>query len=414
MIIEFGVKNFKSIREKVILSMVASKDSSHIEELYEYNKINILRGAVLYGANASGKTTFIDSLAYFRYLVTNCGFFQEGDKLPRPYHKLSKDDTTGIDIQFIFNGIKYAYGFEINDNEVVEEYLYHFPNKRQAKIFDRKRKEYSFGVNYRSELSDYVNKTKDNKLFLNIAEAWSKLDEIINPFIYIRDNIVVRLNNLDNGPDNWFDYSVIKINEDNKMKGILIEFLQKIGLQVKDIKVKVNDETELPEPIKMLLKQFVDVGNNVQGRSFEVRFIYESYSLDLSEESLGTQKLFMMICPLVDILLNKKVLFYDELENSLHPIIVLKLIETFKKWDNPEGAQLIFTTYDTSLLDLNIFRRDQIWFAEKNPDTCSSDYYSLIELKNVRKDDNIRKGFINGRYSRIPLMGSCLVEILEG
>ena len=192
------------------------------------------------------------------------------------------------------------------------------------------------------------------------------------------------------------------------MKFVLIDFLQKIGLQVKDIEVKINDNIEIPEQLKIILNQLQLTSGLKKGRSIEVRFIYENYSLNLAEESLGTQKLFEMICPLVDVLLNKKVLLYDELENSLHPLIVLKLIDLFKKWDKVEGAQLIFTTHDTSLLDLNIFRRYQIWFSEKKLESCSSEYYSLIELKNVRK------GFITGRYSSIPLKGSCLSEVLEG
>ena len=112
--------------------------------------------------------------------------------------------------------------------------------------------------------------------------------------------------------------------------------------------------------------------------------------------------------------MNGKVLFYDELESSLHPAIIDKLIDTFKNWKGDNKPQLIFTTQDTTLLNLDIFRRDQIWFAERNPDTCTSEYYSLVEFKNVRKDDNIRKGYINGRYAPIPLKESTLLEILRG
>lgn len=410
MIIELAISNFKSIREKVVFSMLASNDSSHEEELYDYNGNRILREAVIYGSNGSGKTNLIDSMAYFKYLVVNCGSFQEGNTIPRPYHKLSSNENTSIDIQFVFEKIKYAYGFSLNDTEIVEEYLYHFPEKRQAKIFDRKGNKYSFGTKYSKELSDYVSKSKSNKLFLNTAESWSSLVEIINPFIYIRDNIIVHLD----GPDDWFEYSAIKIKEDEKMKLILIDFLKNMGLQVKDIEVKIDNDIEIPSHVKGILNQLQGISSSTKMRSIDVKFVYDGYSLSLNEESLGTNKLFRMICPIVDVLMNKKVLFYDELENSLHSAIVLQLIETFKKWDKTEGAQLIFTTHDTSLLDLNIFRRDQIWFSERNPLSLSSEYYSLTELRNVRKDENIKKGFITGRYSSIPLKNCCLNEILEG
>lgn len=113
-------------------------------------------------------------------------------------------------------------------------------------------------------------------------------------------------------------------------------------------------------------------------------------------------------------LVNGKVLFYDELEASLHPALVDELIHTFKNWKSEKNPQLIFSSHDTSLLDLDLFRRDQIWFAERNPGLCTTEYYSLVELKNVRKDDNIKKGYINGRYSTIPLKGSSLIEVLGG
>jgi len=141
---------------------------------------------------------------------------------------------------------------------------------------------------------------------------------------------------------------------------------------------------------------------------------FKDYILNINEESQGTQKLFKLLCPFIDVLVNGKVLFYDELEASLHPALVDELIHTFKNWKSEKNPQLIFSSHDTSLLDLDLFRRDQIWFAERNPGLCTTEYYSLVELKNVRKDDNIKKGYINGRYSTIPLKGSSLIEVLGG
>jgi AAA15 family ATPase/GTPase len=116
----------------------------------------------------------------------------------------------------------------------------------------------------------------------------------------------------------------------------------------------------------------------------------------------------------MDVLSKGRILLYDELERSLHPAIVSNLLAVVKKWRGDTQPQLIFTTHDTSLLDLDLFRRDQIWFAERNPETKSSEYYSLVELKNVRKDENIRKGYVMGRYAPIPLKGSSLMEVLDG
>jgi AAA15 family ATPase/GTPase len=389
--------------------MVASKDKSHENELYNYKNLKILREAVVYGANASGKTNLIEAVSYLKWLVVKGGNLQEGDEIPRSYHKLSKVKPTSFDVQFVVEGIRYAYGFSLTDEKVEKEYLYHYPSGRQAKIFEREQENFTFGISYKKDLREISTKSKKNKLFLNTAEAWSSLPEIINPFRFFKENIVINLNR----PDNWFEYSARKIEEDSRVKKLLIDFLRKIDMPVTDIKVKIEENAPIPAQISTLINQLNIVSDSISSTKVEVKFVYEDFELNFDEESLGTQKLFKLICPFVDVLINGKILFYDELENSLHPVIVQELIEVFKKWDDDSKAQLIFTTHDTSLLNLELFRRDQIWFAERNPASCSSEYYSLIELKNVRKDENIRKGFITGRYSSIPLKGNSLIEILK-
>jgi len=389
--------------------MVASKDKSHQKELYDHKKINILREAVLYGANASGKTTLIEAVNYLKWLVVHSGRLQEGDEFPRPYHKLSKDEPTSFDVQFVVEGIRYAYGFSITDEQVREEYLYHYPSGRQAKIFERKSEQFFFGTDYKKELKEISTKSKKNKLFINTAEAWSNLPEIINPFSFFKNNLMIHLIR----PDNWFEYSARQINKDMQMKRLLIEFFQKIDIPVIDIKVKIEEDAPLPEKFSGLMNQLKLLSDGINSTMIEVKFIYKDFELNYDEESLGTQKLFKLLCPFIDVLVNGKVLFYDELENSLHPVIVQELVKVFKEWEDDTKAQLIFTTHDTSLLNLDLFRRDQIWFAERNPDSCSTEYYSLIELKNVRKDENIRKGFVTGRYSSVPLNGKSLVELLS-
>lgn len=344
-----------------------------------------------------------------KFLVIECTRFQEGDKIPRLPHKLTQELPTIFDVQFVIAGIRYAYGFSIDDDMVLEEYLYHFPEGRQAKIFERSRENITFGAKYKKELAQINTKSKENKLFLSTAEAWSKLPEIINPFKFFKEKLVVHVN----GPDDWFEYSAQKIRTDQRMKHILLTFLQRIGIPVIDINVKIENKVLNAQDMPLeLLNKIQILAGSLQASRIEVKFVYENYELNLQEESQGTQKLFKLMCPLVDVLANGKALFFDELENSLHPIIVDELIATFKKWEGANEAQLIFTTHDTSLLDLDIFRRDQIWFAERNPGTCATEYYSLVELKNVRKDDNIKKGYINGRYSSIPLKGSSLIEVL--
>lgn len=409
MLLELSCSNFKSIKEQITFSMVASSDTSFEEELYQFQNYRISRLSSIYGANASGKTTLISAIGYMVFLVNQCTRFHDGDKIFRMPHKLALEKPTTYDVQFVVDGIRYAYGFSINDEEVLEEYLYHFPSGRQARIFERKQDKFEFGQKYQKELKGICAKTKSNKLFLSVSEAWSKLPEIINPFNFFRKTVVVHSND----SENWFEYSANKICSDKKMKNILVKFMQQIGVPIRDIEVKIQN-LPLPqnEPILSLNDRINVIPQNIIG--IEVKFVYEKYTLYLQEESQGTQKLFKLICPFMEVLTDGKVLFYDELENSLHPAIIDKLIDTFKSWKENSKPQLVFTTQDTTLLDLDIFRRDQIWFAERNPDTCVSEYYSLVEFKNVRKDDNVRKGYINGRYAPIPLKESSLLEILRG
>ncbi len=413
MLLELSCSNFKSIKEQITFSMIASTDTSYEEELYQFQNYRVSRLSSIYGANASGKTTLISAIGYLVFLITQCTKFHDEDKIPRAPHKLASKEPTTFDIQFVVDEIRYAYGFSISDEEVLEEYLYHFPSGRQAKIFERKQDKFEFGQKYQKELKEICTKTKNNKLFLSVSEAWSKLPEIINPFNFFRKTILVHAND----SENWFEYSANKIRSDKKMKNILIKFMQQIGVPIKDIEIKIENLPIPSNDTSFSLNDRIQFNFNLLPRriiGIEVKFIYEKYTLYLQDESQGTQKLFKLLCPLMDILMNGKVLFYDELESSLHPAIIDKLIDTFKNWKGDNKPQLIFTTQDTTLLNLDIFRRDQIWFAERNPDTCTSEYYSLVEFKNVRKDDNIRKGYINGRYAPIPLKESTLLEILRG
>ena len=139
--------------------------------------------------------------------------------------------------------------------------------------------------------------------------------------------------------------------------------------------------------------------------------MYDSFDTDLfTEESDGIKKLFELLCPIIDILIKGKILICDELESSLHEILVSKIIELFQSVRTKMPAQMIFSTHDTSLLNKDLFRRDQIWLTEMSKDDRATDLYSLVELKNVRKTENLEKGYINGKYGAIPMMNPDFVK----
>lgn len=411
MIIQFSCRNYKSIKEEITLSMLASKDSTYEETLYKFNdKIRILPSVSIYGANGAGKTNIINALGYINFLVGNSIKFQHGDNLPFFPHKLNEnDENTSMEIQFIKNNNRYAYGFKINNTNIVEEFLYHFPKGKQARIFERVNEDYRFNSSYNKEFNELKeSKTKSNRLFLSTAASWSNLNEIIEPFIFLKDDLIVN-ENLEN--NSWLHYTIDKISKDKNTKELFLNLLKDLNIGISGIDSKTNVKrfkpedlpNEIPEEIKMLISK----GDAIESR---VNLIYGNMKIDLPDESRGIQKIFEIGGPILDVLLQGKVLVFDELETSLHPTLVVHLIKLFRNPQiNRNNAQIIFTTHDTNLLDLEIFRRDQIWLAEKNLDDYGTDLYSLSNLKDIRKDENVEKGYIRGKYGAVPFIGNSLI-----
>ena len=192
-------------------------------------------------------------------------------------------------------------------------------------------------------------------------------------------------------------------NED--VKKAFVEVLQVLGTGIRDVKVRLEQTRlaakdlpqEIPEGVKMLMtSQDMNV--------IEARLVYDEFETDLmTEESNGIKKLFEVICPIIDIISKGRVLVCDEIETSLHESIVYQIVKLFSLTQKDQFAQLIFSTHDTSLLDSSLFRRDQIWFTQLDQQR-STDLYSLVEIKNVRKTENLEKGYISGKYGAIPIV----------
>lgn len=405
MLIQFSCENFKSVLGKVTLSMLAMKDTEHKESIIKVDdKIQVLPLAAIYGANGSGKSNVLNAIGFVKFLINEANSFQEGDRIPYLPHKLADDRPGLFDLQFIAEGIRYAYGFSVTKESVTEEYLYFFPNGRQAKIFERSGEEYSFGYKFQRELEEIKSsKTKPNRLFLATAGSWSNVDEIKRPFLFLRNQLVI---NQSVSNENWLHYTIEQISKNNKNKDILLHMLNYFNIPVKDIVSKIEKKQisykdlppDMPEEMKMLFVK----GSHVNR---DVKLIYPDMTIHLSEESRGIQKLFEIMGPILDILSNGKCLIFDEIETSLHSLLVLQIIKLFQDPNlNPKRAQFIFSTHDTNLLDLGLLRRDQIWITEKNPTTSSTDLYSIADVKNVRKDENVEKGYIKGKYGGIPFI----------
>ena len=417
MLLQFSCSNYKSIKEKIDFSMRASSDTSMLERTKAYNGTRVLRMAAIYGANGSGKSNFVSAIAFAQNMIANSVRNQPGEPIPLRPHKLSPEDMpSSFDFQFVIEDVRYAYGFSILDGEINEEYLYHFPNQKQSRIFERKGLTLTFGRTYQKPFALAMRALKENRLFLSCAANFSSVPETENVFLFFQQGLLLYKTAIDEpSMNNWMEHSIEAMNEDPKVKEAFMRVLAYLGTEVKGVETKLETvdlskmNDKIPEPVRVLLE---DQGHEI--RSVKARLIYEKFAIDLmSEESTGIKKLFQIICPFIEILSTGRILICDELETGLHENIVSQLIKLFYEAAPEKFAQLIFTTHDTNLLDLELLRRDQIWFTELNEDRAT-DLYSLVEIRNVRKNENVSARYIEGKYGAIPILNEELIKGVIG
>lgn len=404
MIIEFSVANFLSFKDKVTFSMLANSSDGLNDNYIEVNNRKILKTSAIYGANASGKTNLFKILTIVISMLRNSNYINVNSKLPIVPFNFDKDmakKSSKFEIRFIASGVRYVYGFIADTTNVYEEYLYYYPNGRETKIFDRKNvNEYSFPQGDERRLNDIATKNTPNKFFIATATNWN-YEKTEIPYRFLTEDIGT-FNNL----AALRDMSLREYLKDSKeLKDFALEFLKKADFNIKDYKVL---ETDVPEDVLAAIPDFIKIGMNIpqKPKTFNAVFKHTGNDLELSyeEESMGTQIVFCFIPFIMDALNNKKVVIVDELDKSLHPYLVEMIVGMFNDPDiNKSGAQLIFNTHDTNLLKLNILRRDQIWFTEKDDSNGISDLYPLSDFS-VRKTENVEKGYMLGRYGAVPFI----------
>lgn len=409
MLLEFRCSNFKSIKEEIRFSMIAGKDDTSEEVLKVYNNFRVLRSAVIYGANGSGKSNFINALLFMCNLVQTSISYQPGQKIPQATHKLSeKEKPSTFDIQFIRKNVRYAYGFSIEGGAITEEYLYYFPNGRQVKIFERDRMNIQPGNRYKSSFDVSIKDVlKENRLFLSCAANYSNVRELEEAFLFFTTDIVV----YNPAMNNWTEYSIRLMQDNLSIKEEFLQMLNALDTGIQDVKLKVEKvkfaelkrDLQLPDNLMGLIPE-------QEGNRIEAKIVYDKFEIDLlNEESSGIKRLFEIICPMIDILNTGKVLICDELEASLHEVVIYKIVQLFQNYKKDTFAQLIFSTHDTSLLNRELFRRDQVWFTQLNKDRAT-DLYSLVEIKDVRKSENLAKGYVSGKYGAIPMLNHAFFQ----
>lgn len=411
MLLEFSCSNHRSIRDEVLFSLIAGTDKTHNENIEQIAGLKILKAAVIYGANGSGKSNFIDAISFVKNLVIDSVSNKPGDGILQVPHKLEGYEKKSVyKIQFMVNNVRYAYGFSLINTLVSDEYLFYFPNNRKTKIFERIDNNFTAGSNFRNKFNTCKDVLKPNRLMLSCAANFSSVDEALYAYNFFKNGLVIYSSV---NQDNWMNYSLHQINKNEQTKNIVLNFLDSLGTGIKDIKVEIKKEevdiSSLPpflsDEFKKYLSERID--------KISAKVIYEDFDTNLlTEESTGIKKLFGLLCPFIDILTNGKVLICDELESNLHESLLFGLVKQFINTHGSNPAQLIFTTHETGLLNFDLFRRDQIWFTEIKYKGRSTDLYSLTEIRNVRKDENFGKGYIAGKYGAIPMLNLNFADLI--
>lgn len=426
MLIEFSVGNYRSFKDKVTLSMVAANIVAKDKKLDENNVVavdndlDLLKSAAIYGANASGKSNLAKALSFMKWFMINSSKeTQSTEKIGVEQFRLSTEteaEPSFFEIVFLLNGQKYRYGFEANRERVISEWLYYVPKTRETKLFFRDRDTINFSKKLNAD--GIQQKTRHNALFISVSAQFNvDIAEKILDWLTRKINIISGLDD-----KSLLNYT-IKCLTENQNRNEIIQLIKKLDLGINDIKVKdteVNMEIltkELPDDIKKVLNKSVinkTTSINTVHQKFDSQGNYvstELFNLD-AQESEGTQKIFAIAGTLVDTIADGKVLVVDEFDARLHPLISHAIVELFNSNEtNPNNAQLIFMTHDTNLLSNKLFRRDQIWFTEKNR-YGATDLYSLVEYK-VRNDASFESDYIKGRYGAIPFIGKLIHLISE-
>lgn len=396
MLIQFSVENFLSIKDKIVLSMLASRDTEHPEHLIPDGSKQYLKSAVLYGANASGKSNVLNAFWFMvNYVLTshNQQLHKTVGRTPFKFHAQTPSLPSNFEVIFTAAGIRYAYGFSVTDKEVVEEYLYYYPNGRQALIFERKNtKDYRFTIDA-DEQTLLKERTSPNKLYLSVASNWSyhKVIPVLEWFASCQ--IITR-----NSVSDAYGLTAEQLKDDD-YRSVIASMLRVADFGIQALQVR---ETDTLASLRKETNTYPNIDTVHLIRDENGDLI--PYTLNMTEESDGTNSYFRFIGIIKRSLDQGTLLVADEIDAHLHPLLTKHLVSLFNcKEFNPCGAQLIFTSHNTNLLDLDIMRRDQIWFTEKDEDTGATDLFSLYDFS-VRKDTKVEKGYLIGRYGAIPFI----------
>lgn len=395
MILKFTCSNVRSVREPLTLNLRADIDGTFEKNLIHFDGERVNPACAIYGSNATGKTSVLTGMAMMQNMVLTSHLVQPGSLLPRAPHRLWQDKPTDYEMEFVWKKTRYVYRLSYNAERVLEESLHCAPNGRMGAVFTRSGNKVKAGEKFSRIETLCREKLMPNKLLLSLAANNLNYEETVNAFLFYKEGLVVLMN--DN--NNWLAYSASKIENDKAIKAMFLKFMRSTGSDITDIKAKseqrIMTSAELPPDMPPAIRALV---LNTPTVVTSVKTVYKGFSLDLAEESMGTQKLIRLMCPIMDIFQKGKTFVCDEIESHLHPLIVRQIVRRFMA--GRSDAQIVCATHDVEMLDLSLFRRDQIYFTDINPDFHRTMLKPLSAFA-CRKDENVQRKYLESKYCKV-------------
>ena len=420
MLVNFTVKNFRSFKEERTFSMEASSIKEHEEAVIKAGNHRLLPLTIIYGANSSGKSNLISAIYTMRRMVMDSVRLNESDPLlyvPFALDEASRSAPTLFEAQFIQAETRYCYGFEYTQNEIVSEWLYkNRLGEEEVELFIRSKNVIEVSEKGFLEGRGKEDLTNANRLFLSlVAQLKGEKSNAVMAGIG-ECNVVSGIDT-----KNYDEITLAMFMKELDGADEAQAFFKELQLGFNRFSVKKTDITteklaSLPKLKRQQVEKNMSAHTLVEAITAHNIYNEDGQVIDENDfyrdvmESEGTKKVIELSGPIFDTLINGKTLIVDELDARLHPLLTRNIVLLFMDPErNKHGAQLIFATHDTNLLDLSVLRRDQIWFAEKDK-VESTDIYSLVEFEEDGQEEpnnkhDIERDYIRGRYGAIPFIG---------
>lgn len=411
MIIYYTVGNFRAIKDPLTLNFQASALSEHPNSnTFNEMGIDLLKSMLLYGHNASGKSKILDSLVFVRYLVTQSANVNQKESwpyLPFSLNSETLNQPSFFEIFFVIDKMKYRYGFELGKEGIQKEWLLESKTRKETPLFLRIEDDFKIDLKKFKNADGLEKRTRKNALFISVAAQWNvlKAEKIVDFFqsIFAIHGVV----------DHTYKSFTMKLLQDEKYSKTIKEFINKADLGISDIGLAlltkklskrekiskeslsdgIDDKDDKDDPVVYTSHPQFDGSDKKIGDS---RFYLDTH------ESEGTRKYFNILGPIIYALYNNKVVIIDEFDARLHSLLTKAILKLFNSSSIQSKGQLLVATHDTSLLDRNILRRDQIGFVEK--DYFGASKLTMLSAYKPRKEAPFDKNYLEGKYGGIPII----------